>query len=149
MDEIVKKQTEEGLAEIYRNAQLAITSISDIMPSLEEGDETLREELISQHEAYEQFSARAQMLARDLEIELKEPNPMKKVMMWGSIKMSTMTDNSRSHIAEMMAQGTVMGITALLRTQRELKEGDERIFALFEEMIQKEEEFEKRWKELV
>ena len=149
MDEIVKKQTEEGLAEIYRNAQLAITSISDIMPSLEEGDETLREELIAQHEAYEQFSAKAQMLARDLEIELKEPNPMKKVMMWGSIKMSTMTDNSRSHIAEMMAQGTVMGITALLRTQRELKEGDERIFALFEEMIQKEEEFEKRWKELV
>lgn len=149
MDEIVKKQTEEGLAEIYRNAQLAITSISDVMPSLEEGDETLREELIAQHEAYEQFSARAQMLARDLEIELKEPNPMKKVMMWGSIKMSTMTDNSRSHIAEMMAQGTVMGITALLRTQRELKDGDERIFALFEEMIQKEEEFEKRWKELV
>ena len=149
MDEIVKKQTEEGLAEIYRNAQLAITSISDVMPSLEEGDETLREELIAQHETYEQFSARAQMLARDLEIELKEPNPMKKVMMWGSIKMSTMTDNSRSHIAEMMAQGTVMGITALLRTQRELKDGDERIFALFEEMIQKEEEFEKRWKELV
>jgi hypothetical protein len=149
MDEIVKKQTEEGLAEIYRNAQLAITSISDVMPSLEEGDETLREELIAQHEAYEQFSARAQMLARDLEIELKEPNPMKKVMMWGSIKMSTITDNSRSHIAEMMAQGTVMGITALLRTQRELKDGDERIFALFEEMIQKEEEFEKRWKELV
>ena len=68
MDEIVKKQTEEGLAEIYRNAQLAITSISDVMPSLEEGDETLREELIAQHEAYEQFSARAQMLARDLEI---------------------------------------------------------------------------------
>ena len=149
MDEIVKKQTEEGLAEIYRNAQLAITSISDVMPSLEEGDETLREELIAQHEAYEQFSARAQLLARDLEIELKEANPMKKVMMWGSIKMSTMTDNSRSHIAEMMAQGTVMGITALLRTQRELKDGDERIFALFEEMIQKEEEFEKRWKELV
>ena len=143
------KQTEEALAEIYRNAQLAITSISDVMPSLEEGDETLREELIAQHEAYEQFSAKAQMLARDLEIELKEPNPMKKVMMWGSIKMSTMTDNSRSHIAEMMAQGTVMGITALLRTQRELKDGDERIFALFEEMIQKEEEFEKRWKELV
>ena len=149
MDEIVKKQTEEGLAEIYRNAQLAITSISDVMPSLEEGDETLREELIAQHEAYEQFSARAQMLARDLENELKEPNPMKKVTMWGSIKMSTMTDNSRSHIAEMIAQGTVMGITALLRTQRELKDGDERIFALFEEMIQKEEEFEKRWKELV
>ena len=63
--------------------------------------------------------------------------------------MSTLTDNSRSHIAEMMAQGTVMGITALLRTQRELKGGDERIFKLFEELIKQEEAFEKKWKDLV
>ena len=143
-----RKHSEEALSEIYRNAQLALTSIADILPEIGE-DEQIKTELHAQHEEYEKFSAKACMIARDLELELKEPNPMKKVMMWGSIKMSTMTDNSRSHIAEMMAQGTVMGITALLRTQRELKDGDERIFALFEEMIQKEEEFEKRWKELV
>ena len=41
---------------------------------------------------------------------------MKKAMMWGSIKMSTLTDGSRAHIAEMMVQGTVMGITALRTT---------------------------------
>jgi hypothetical protein len=74
---------------------------------------------------------------------------MKKAMMWSSIKMSTLTDNSRSHTAEMMAQGTVMGITALLRTQRELKGGDERIFKLFDELIKQEEAFEKKWKDLV
>ncbi|MBQ7323656.1 MAG: hypothetical protein IJW96_03740 [Clostridia bacterium] len=148
MDQTTKKQTEEGLAELYRNVQLAITSIADIMPNLE-NDELLKDTLMHQYEIYEQFSARAQILARDLEIELKEPNPMKKAMMWSSIKMSTLTDNSRSHIAEMMAQGTVMGITALLRTQRELKGGDERIFKLFEELIKQEEAFEKKWKDLV
>ena len=150
MDEIVKKQTEEGLAEIYRNAQLAITSISDVMPSLEEGDETLREELIAQHEAYEQFSAKAQMLARDLEIELKEPNPMKKVMMWGSIKLNTLTDNSRAHIADMMVQGTVMGVTSLRTTASELPiDGNDEIIALLDEMIKTEEDFEKKWKEFL
>ena len=148
MDQTTKKQTEEGLAELYRNVQLAITSIADIMPNLE-NDELLKDTLMHQYEIYEQFSARAQILARDLEIELKEPNPMKKAMMWSSIKMSTLTDNSRSHIAEMMAQGTVMGITALLRTQREMKGGDERIFKLFEELIKQEEAFEKKWKDLV
>lgn len=148
MDQTTKKQTEEGLAELYRNVQLAITSIADIMPNLE-NDELLKDTLMHQYEIYEQFSARAQILARDLEIELKEPNPMKKAMMWSSIKMSTLTDNSRSHIAEMMAQGTVMGITALLRTQRELKGGDERIFKLFDELIKQEEAFEKKWKDLV
>lgn len=144
-----KKKTEEALAEIYRNAQLALTSIADILPEVGE-DEEVKAELHSQHEEYEKFSARAAIIARDCGIELKEPNPMKKAMMWGSIKMNTLTDNSRSHIAEMMVQGTVMGITALKRTAGELSpKGDERIIQLMDEMISREEEFEKKWKEYV
>ena len=139
------KQTEEALAEIYRNAQLALQSISDILPETEDGE--LRAELTAEHEAYEHFSARAQMLAKDKGLELKEPNPMKKAMMWGSIKMSTLTDNSRSHIADMMVQGTVMGITALRTTANDFSDdGDERIKTLLKEMIEKEEDFEKKWK---
>lgn len=139
------KQTEEALAEIYRNAQLALVSISDILPSVE--DEDIKRELHLQHEEYERFSANAAMLARDKGLELKEPNPIKKAMMWGSIKMSTLTDNSRSHIAEMMVQGTVMGITALRSTEGELSpEGNEEILSLIREMIEREEEFEKKWK---
>jgi hypothetical protein len=88
------------------------------------------------------------MLAKDKGIELKEPNPFKKMMMWGSIKMNAMTDNSRSHIAEMMVQGTVMGITALRSTASELSvDGDPDIIALLEEMLAMEEKFEKKWKE--
>ena len=75
---------------------------------------------------------------------------MKKAMMWGSIKMSTMANNSRSHIAEMMVQGTVMGITALRTTAGELsKDGDPQIIELINEMIKAEEDFEKRWKEFL
>lgn len=139
------KKTEEALAEIYRNAQLALTSISDILPAVE--DETIKNELHSQHEEYERFSAKAAVLARDMGLELKEPNPMKKAMMWGSIKMNTMTDNSRSHIAEMMVQGTVMGITALRATAGDVPaDGNEAIISLLHEMIHKEEQFEKTWK---
>ena len=140
------KKSEEALAEIYRNAQLALQSISNILPEAE--DQEVRKELTSQYEKYEHFSSQASILARDMDIELKEPNPMKKMMMWGSIKMNTLTDNSRSHIAEMMVQGTVMGITALRTTAGELPpEGNEKIVALLEEMIKEEEEFEKKWKE--
>ena len=149
MEQKARKQTEEALAEIYRNAQLALTSIADILPEVGE-DEKVKQELHYQHEEYERFSARASMLARDNGIELKEPNPMKKMMMWGSIKMSTMTDNSRSHIADMMVQGTVMGINALRTTAGELsKDGDPQIIELINEMIKAEEEFEKRWKEFL
>ena len=141
------KKAEEILAEIYRNAQLALQSISDIMPQVD--DEEVKKELVSQHEAYEQFSAKAAMLAKDRNIELKEPNPFKKAMMWGSIKMNTLTDNSRAHIAEMMIQGTVMGITSLRTSATEASakadETDE-IITLLNEMIEREEIFEKRWK---
>ena len=140
------KKTEEALAEIYRNAQLALQSISNILPESEDMD--VRKELTSQYEKYEHFSAQASILAKDMGMELKEPNPMKKMMMWGSIKMNTLTDNSRSHIADMMVQGTVMGVTSLRTTAGELSpEGNEKIIELLEEMIKAEEEFEKKWKE--
>lgn len=140
------KKPEEALSEIYRNAQLALESISDILPAVD--DEELRTELLSQHEQYEHFSAKAQMLAKNLNTELKEPGAFKKMMMWGSIKMSTLTDNSRAHIADMMIQGTVMGITALRTTASEVPiESNEEILALLDEMIKTEEGFEKKWKE--
>ena len=148
MENIERKKPQEALAEIYRNAQLALVSIADITPQVE--DREVKDELARQHEIYEQFSARAQMLAKDLDVELKEPNFMKKAMMWGSIKMSTLTDNSRAHVAEMMVQGTVMGITSLRTTASEMPmEGNENILALLDEMIKTEEDLEKKWKEFL
>ncbi len=145
MNDNACKKPEEALAEIYRNSQLALQSISNILPAVE--NEEIKAELSRQHEIFEQFSAKAAVLARDMDLELKEPNPMKKAMMWGSIKMSTLKDNSCSHIAEMMTQGTVMGITALRATANDLPECDNgAVYALLQEMIQREEEFEKIWK---
>ncbi|MBO7297527.1 MAG: hypothetical protein J6U60_00605 [Clostridia bacterium] len=146
MENQPQKKAEEVLAEIYRNAQLALQSISNILPQVE--DEEIRTELLSQHEVYEQFSAKAAVLAKDKGIELKEPNPFKKAMMWGSIKMNTLTDNSRAHIADMMVQGTVMGNTSLRTSASEFEpDGDGEIYALLDEMLKTEEQFEKKWKE--
>ena len=139
------KKSEEILAEIYRNCQLALESISDILPEVD--DEELKAEIIRQHEEYERISGRAACLARDKGLEMKEPNPMKKAMMWGSIKMNTLTDNSRAHIAEMMIQGTVMGITSLKTSLSEKPEDDdEEITKLLKELIALEEGFEKKLK---
>ena len=90
------------------------------------------------------------MLAKDKDIELKEPNMFKKAMMWSSIKMNTLTDNSRAHIADMMVQGTVMGVPSLRTTANDLSpDGDQEIVALLDEMIKTEEQFEKKWKEFL
>ena len=149
MEDTKIKQSEEALAEIYRNSQLALQSISNILPEVEDG--RMRTEITGQYEEYEKISSRALALAKDKGIELKEPNPIKKMMMWGSIKMNAMSDNSRAHIAEMMLQGTLMGITALRKTETELPPdySDEEVRRLLTEYIRIEEDFEKRLKEFL
>ena len=127
------KKSEEVLAEVHRNCQLAQQSISNILPETEDGD--LREELLRQHEAYEKFCGKAAILAKDKSVELK----------------NTMTDNSRAHIAEMMVQGTVMGITALKSTLADVCGdcADAEIVALAKDLLAAEEGFEKTWKALI
>jgi hypothetical protein len=146
MEDTKIKQSEEALAEIYRNCALALQSISNILP--ETGNEKMRREIAAQHDEYEKISGRAAAIAKDKGIELKEPSPFKKAMMWGSIKMNTLTDNTAPHIAEMMLQGTLMGITALRKTESELPPdfADQEIKTLLRNFIDVEERFEKRLK---
>ena len=147
MEEI--KKSEEVLAEVHRNCQLALQSISDILPEVDDTD--VKEELLRQHEEYERISSKAAILAKDKDVELKNPGPIKKAMMWTSIKVNTMKDDSRAHIAEMMVQGTVMGITALKTTLGQMSENyaDREIKDLAEELLHTEEGFEKNWKSLI
>ena len=140
-----KKSNSETLSEIYRNTQLAIQSISDILPEIE--DENIKEEILREHEEYEKICAAATLIAKKNGQELKDPNPLKKAMMWSSIKMNTMTDKSTQHIADMMIQGTVMGITSLKKTQTDSRGLlDSEVDSLLKELISLEEGFERKLK---
>ena len=97
------KKDSELLAEIYRNTHYALESISDILPETQ--DEAMCEELKKMHDGYERISGKAAVLARNEGMELKEPGPFKKAMMWGSIKMSTLKDGSREHIDAIAKMG--------------------------------------------
>lgn len=139
------KSDSEVLAEIYRNAQLAQVSITDLLPEVE--DEDIKEELLNEHEEYERICSEAASLANRFNLELKDPSPIKKAMMWSAIKMNTATDNSRQNVAQMMIKGTVNGITSLktsLSDGAEIMNGD--IKKLLKDLIAVEEGFEKRLK---
>ena len=139
------KKDEELLAEVYRNTHYALESIADILPDTTSGE--LREELLKMHDGYEKISGQAALCAREKGIELKEPGAVKKAMMWGSIKMNALKDGSPEHIAEMMTQGTVMGITALARSLGECeKECDPEIIKLAKELLKTEQCYEETLK---
>ena len=139
------KSDSEVLAEIYRNAQLALTSISDLLPEVD--DEKMKEELLHEHEEYEKICSEAASLATKYDLNLKEPSPIKKAMMWSAIKMNAATDNSAQNVAQMMIKGTVNGITCL---KTSLTDGekimDSEIKTLLKQLIALEEGFEKKLK---
>ena len=139
------KKDSEVLAEIYRNAQLALTSISDVLPEVD--DVGIKEEILRQHEEHEKNCSQAAELAHKFDVELKEPNPVKKAMMWSAIKMGTANDNSAQNVAQMMIRGTVTGLTSL---KTSLTDGekvmDEEIKKLLCNLIDLEEGFEQKLK---
>ena len=139
------KSDSEILAEIYRNAQLAQVSITDLLPEVE--DEEIKEELLREHEEYEKICSQAASLATRYDLKLKEPSPIKKAMMWSAIKMNAATDNSRQNIAQMMIKGTINGITSL---KTSLTDGEQimntDIKNLLKDLISLEEGFERKLK---
>ena len=143
-----KKTDSEIVAEIYRNAQLALESISDIMPAVVDGD--IREEIMREHEEYEKICSKAAALALKYNVDVKEPSPIKKAMMWSAIKMGTANDNSSQNIAQMMIRGTVNGITSLKTSLTDGgKNMDMEVKKLLNELISLEEGFEKSLKKFL
>ena len=139
------KSDSEILAEIYRNAQYAQISITDILPEVE--DEDIKEELLREHEEYEKICSQAAHLANRYDLDLKEPSPIKKAMMWSAIKMNAATANSKQNIAQMMIKGTVNGITSL---KTSLSDGEKimntDVKNLLTDLIAIEEGFERKLK---
>ncbi len=139
------KSDSEILAEIYRNAQLAQVSITDLLPEV--ADEEIKEELLREHEEYEKICSQAASLATRYDLNLKEPSPIKKAMMWSAIKMNAATDNSKQNIAQMMIKGTINGITSL---KTSLTDGEQimntDIKNLLKDLISLEEGFERKLK---
>ena len=134
----------KALNDVYKNAHMALQSISDLLPAVE--DEDLKKELQEQYEGYEKIIGELSTFMAEKSIEPKNVNPFKKAMLWGSIKMKTLMDNSKNQVAEMMINGTVMGINELTAMKNEGVNLDQEILTFVEKLLALEEEYEQRLK---
>ncbi len=133
------------IGEVYRNASVALQSISDVMPEIE--NEALRNEIHDEYEGYEKFITELTSYMKEKGYEIKDIGNMKKVMMWSAIKMNTAFDSTHSHIAEIMIKGTVMGITELTKIINETEcLTDEKALEYAKRLLALEEEYEERLK---
>lgn len=135
---------QKAINDVYKNAHIALQSISDLLPAVE--DEDIKQELQEQYEGYEKLIGKISSLMAEKGIEPKDVSPFKKAMLWSSIKMKTMFNSSRNQVAEMMINGTVMGINELTAMKNECSNLDQDICNLLSELLELEEEYEQRLK---
>ena len=143
-----KRNNADALICIYKNAHIGLQAISSVMKETE--DLVLKQELSASYEGYEKIIGEISTVMAETNVEPKEPNIMKKAMIWSSSKMNAMMDNSVSHIAEMLLQGTVMG-SSELRSLLSASENelDERVVEIAKKLLTFEEEQEKIWKKMI
>ena len=134
----------KALNDIYKNAHIALQSISDLLPNVD--DQEIKSELVEQYEGYEKVIGEISSFMAEKGVQPKDVNPFKKAMLWSSIKMKTLFNNSKNQVAEMMINGTVMGINELTAMKNEQTNLDEKVLELLEKLLKLEEEYEQRLK---
>ena len=137
----------KAINDVYKNAHIALQSISDLLPAVTDDD--IKKELQEEYEGYEKIIGELSTFMAENNIDPKDINPFKKAMLWSSIKMKTLFNNSRNQVAEMMIKGTVMGINELTAMKNENQNLDEKILELLDKLLSLEEEYEQRLKKFL
>ena len=97
------------LDELNKGACMGRDAIHFILDKVE--DEKLKTELNNQYNKYKEISDKiCELYPEYSEKEPHETSAMNKVMTWYGIEMKTLLDKSTSKIAELLLQGTNMGI---------------------------------------
>ena len=126
------KQSISYATAIYQNANVGMQSINDILPKVESED--LARELRKEYAEYESISQSLRKFAKENNFELKENNFFEKAKMWVSVNMSTLSDNSTRHIAELLLVGSVMGLTTCYKDRYDHKNVNSELDKILDEL---------------
>ena len=110
----------EVLQELYHTTKMGMEAAKMLLPKTREP--AFRKAVREQGECYRRFTDQCAHLLQEKQRPLKKQGMMEKASLWGSVQMNTMMDSSTSHLAEMMVNGTNMGIVDMTRALREHKD---------------------------
>ena len=125
------------LDELNKGACMGKDAIHFILDKVENNE--LKEELNNQYKKYNEISDKINNLYQNYNNDKPhETTAMNKAMTWYGIEMKTLTDSSTSKIAELLLQGTNMGIIEGRRLLNH-KNTNEEINSLVQEYVDMQE----------
>ena len=126
------------LDEINKGACMGRDAIHFILDKVK--DEDLKSELDIQYNKYKEIAKKiCELYPEYSEKHPHETNTMNKVMTWYGIEMKTMLDDSTSKLAEMLMQGTNMGIIEGRRLLND-KHMDKQVHKIVQEYVDMQED---------
>lgn len=127
----------ELLSGIYKLSKTGMEATKAVIQKTEQSE--LRDELEEQYNDYSEAASKTEQELVAEGIMPKDLDLFTKAVMWGSIKMHTLNEVSPEHIAEIMINGTTMGIVDLTKHVGECGNADEKIRSYAKDFIKNEE----------
>jgi len=115
-------KTAELAGLIYKDMKMGADSIINLLPKVE--DEKIKTRMTEQLDGYEKFAKQARRILETEGVAPKEEGIMAKMGAKMGMSMKTMVDSTSSHIAELLMEGSVMGISELTRALRNFENTD-------------------------
>lgn len=123
---------------IMQNCEMGISSLKKLREMLESNE--MQQELSEELKSYKSIYDKASRVNENLRGERTPVNMMQKFMAKMGVKMNVMMDKSDSHIAEMLIQGTNMGIIELNKILNSNPDySNEEILSILKELLEFEE----------
>lgn len=135
---------EKLLTAVLQNSEMGTSAIRQIFPSV--SDSSLRTELRHQLSEYEKQHNNVCRQMQLLHMKGKPISPMAKAMSSVGIAMKAATDNSSQHLAEMLIQGTNMGIIEINKALNSAKDISGSLKSDTKELLRKEQQYIDRLK---
>lgn len=126
------------LEKTYQNASIGITAIKGVMDKTNNSE--LNNELHKQLRDYQGLADKSRKQLQAKGTKVKEQSLAMKTLMKGNVKMSTLIRPSDSRIAQMVIQGSTMGVTQMTKLLHSKPNADGTSTAIAKEFIQREEE---------
>lgn len=101
------------LQEIYKGAAMGGAAIRQLLSKVD--NPSFRSDLQTQYQQYQQTASEAEGQLKNLGVCPTELTGCEKTMLWGALQGQTLCNRETSHLAQMMIQGSSMGIISLTK----------------------------------
>ena len=127
------EQNSELLNSIYQNARMGEESLKTLLKSVD--NDRLKSDLQTQMAGYANLYSQAEQNMASHHLEPKDLNGLSKASAYLGVKMNTLIDRTPSHVAEMLIQGSTMGVVDITENINKSPSADQSIKDLAKQVL--------------